>query len=155
MRRVTVGKEVLGAILNHKIDVPKPKEFTRTRFISNVDNFLRGIEQYFRVKGIIDDATKVNIIALYFSDVALLWWHHKSTSENVVEPKLGLGRSFKMNSRHIFTLNMPRSRLKQSCVNLRNEAQLGSMYERSTNSYSKFFYLRENVFFSFIDGLKP
>ncbi|KAH1108686.1 hypothetical protein J1N35_012454 [Gossypium stocksii] len=58
MCRAIVGKKVLGAILNHKIDVPKSKEFTRTRSASNMDNFLWGTEQYFHAKSIFDDATK-------------------------------------------------------------------------------------------------
>ncbi|KAK5810681.1 hypothetical protein PVK06_025997 [Gossypium arboreum] len=75
------GKRVLGAIVNHNINVPKSKEFTGTRSANNMDNFLWGIEQYLHPKSIIDDAIKVNIAAMYFSDVTLLWWHHKSTSE--------------------------------------------------------------------------
>ncbi|KAA3471014.1 reverse transcriptase [Gossypium australe] len=37
------------------------------------------MEQYFCAKGIMDDAAKVNTVVIYFIDVALLWWHRKST----------------------------------------------------------------------------
>lgn len=40
-----------------------------------------GIEKYFRAIGIEDDATKVNSTAIYFIDVTLLWWCHRSTDE--------------------------------------------------------------------------
>ncbi|MBA0801373.1 hypothetical protein Gohar_011743, partial [Gossypium harknessii] len=31
--------------------------------------------------GIEDDAIKVNTASIYFTDVAFLWWHHRSTNE--------------------------------------------------------------------------
>ncbi|KAK8283219.1 hypothetical protein V6Z12_D08G079200 [Gossypium hirsutum] len=61
------------------VDVPKPKEFKGTRSVRDVDNFLWGIEQYFRAKGIMEDATKVTTAAMYLTDVALLWWRRRST----------------------------------------------------------------------------
>ncbi|MBA0671120.1 hypothetical protein Goklo_029228, partial [Gossypium klotzschianum] len=56
------------------MDVPKPKAFKGERFASEVDNFLWAKEQYFHAMNIGDDVTKVNTIAMYFTDVALLWW---------------------------------------------------------------------------------
>ncbi|MBA0612516.1 hypothetical protein Godav_013112, partial [Gossypium davidsonii] len=61
------------------VDVPKPNEFKGTRSIRDVDNFLWGIEQYFRAKGIMEDVTKVTTAAMYLIDVALLWWRRRST----------------------------------------------------------------------------
>ncbi|MBA0628934.1 hypothetical protein Godav_023564 [Gossypium davidsonii] len=39
------------------------------------------MEQYFCAKGITDDATKVNTTTMYFTTIALLWWHHRSVDE--------------------------------------------------------------------------
>ncbi|MBA0700421.1 hypothetical protein Goari_005668 [Gossypium aridum] len=61
------------------VDVPKLKEFKGTRSVRDVDNFLWGIEQYFSAKGITNDVTKVITAAMYLTDVALLWWHRRST----------------------------------------------------------------------------
>ncbi|KAK8335242.1 hypothetical protein V6Z12_A09G040700, partial [Gossypium hirsutum] len=61
------------------VDVPKPKEFKGTRSAREVDNFLWRVEQYFRAKGIADDATKVITAAMYLTDIALLWWRRRST----------------------------------------------------------------------------
>ncbi|KAA3488273.1 reverse transcriptase [Gossypium australe] len=62
-----------------RMDVHKPNEFKGTRSVTEVDNFLWGIEQYFCAKGIMDDTSKVNTTAMYFTEVALLWWHRRST----------------------------------------------------------------------------
>ncbi|MBA0731623.1 hypothetical protein Golax_025531 [Gossypium laxum] len=40
------------------MDVPKLKAFKEARSASEVDNFLRAMEQYFRMMSIKDDATK-------------------------------------------------------------------------------------------------
>ncbi|MBA0575774.1 hypothetical protein Golob_006927 [Gossypium lobatum] len=44
MCQATVSRGVLGATLNREIDVSKSKEFTGTRFASDVDNFLWGMD---------------------------------------------------------------------------------------------------------------
>ncbi|MBA0671607.1 hypothetical protein Goklo_029051, partial [Gossypium klotzschianum] len=56
------------------MDMPKLKAFKGARSASEVDNFLWAMEQYFRAMSIEGDTTKVNTIAMYFTDVALLWW---------------------------------------------------------------------------------
>ncbi|KAK8366718.1 hypothetical protein V6Z12_A02G137800 [Gossypium hirsutum] len=63
------------------MDIPKPEKFKGARSARDVDNFLWEMEQYFRAMGIEDDAIKVNTASIYFTDVALLWWRHRSTDE--------------------------------------------------------------------------
>lgn len=72
-----------------EMNVPKSKEFKGTRFTRNVDNFLWGVEQYFRVMSIEDDATKVNIASTYFTNVAFLRWRRRSMDEKRVEIAIG------------------------------------------------------------------
>ncbi|MBA0672161.1 hypothetical protein Goklo_025250, partial [Gossypium klotzschianum] len=55
--RAAVGKRVSSAALGYE-DVPKPKEFVGTKSACDVDNFLWRMENYFRAKGIMDDAGK-------------------------------------------------------------------------------------------------
>ncbi|MBA0855150.1 hypothetical protein Goshw_009846 [Gossypium schwendimanii] len=55
--RAAVGKGVLSAALGNE-DIPKLKEFVGIRSTCDVDNFLWKIENYFRAKGIVDDAIK-------------------------------------------------------------------------------------------------
>ncbi|MBA0875188.1 hypothetical protein Goshw_027619 [Gossypium schwendimanii] len=70
--RVAVGKGVANATLSNE-DVPKPKNFVGTRFARDVDNFLWKMKNYFRAKGIVDDAVKVNTASMFLTDIALLW----------------------------------------------------------------------------------
>ncbi|MBA0642613.1 hypothetical protein Goklo_026969, partial [Gossypium klotzschianum] len=73
--KAAIGNGMLASKPKQKaMDVPKPKAFKGPRTTSEVDNFLWAMEQYFRVMKIEDDATKVNTVAMYFTDVALLWW---------------------------------------------------------------------------------
>ncbi|MFQ6635420.1 hypothetical protein Gotur_012083 [Gossypium turneri] len=71
--RATVGKRVSSAALSSE-DVPKSKEFMGTRSACDVDNFLWRMENYFRAKGIMDGAVKVNIASMFLTDIAFLWW---------------------------------------------------------------------------------
>ncbi|MBA0721398.1 hypothetical protein Golax_008944, partial [Gossypium laxum] len=107
--RVAVGKGVSSAALNYE-DVPKLKEFMGTRFACNVDNFLWRRENYFRAKGIVDDAVKVNTVSMFLIDIALLWWRGRTT-------RICRGKSSGKVARD-------------------NGAQWGSMFESSRNSCS-------------------
>ena len=35
------------------------------------------MEQYFRVIGIVEDATKISTTSMYLVDITLLWWRRK------------------------------------------------------------------------------
>lgn len=72
---------MLATTSKPKVDVLKSNEFNGMRSAKVVEKFLWGMEQYFHAKGIIDDATKVNIAIMYFTNVSLLWWHHRSIDE--------------------------------------------------------------------------
>ncbi|MBA0660283.1 hypothetical protein Goklo_012321, partial [Gossypium klotzschianum] len=72
--KVSIVNGMLAKSKPQAMDVPKPKAFKGTRSASEVDNFLWAIEQYFCAMSIEDDAIKVNIVAIYFTGVALLWW---------------------------------------------------------------------------------
>ena len=47
---------VAGPVWGTRVDVPKPKPFTGSRSAKDVDNFVWGMEQYFRVAGTTEDA---------------------------------------------------------------------------------------------------
>ncbi|KAK8263617.1 hypothetical protein V6Z12_D12G053800 [Gossypium hirsutum] len=55
--QAAVGKGVANEALSNE-DVPKSKEFVGTRSACDVDNFLWRMENYFRAKGIMEDAVK-------------------------------------------------------------------------------------------------
>ncbi|KAL4383857.1 hypothetical protein GQ457_15G020440 [Hibiscus cannabinus] len=60
-----------------KIDAPRPSKFSGLRLAQDVDNFIWGLDQYFRVMRINDDTTNVNIAFVYLTDVALLWFRRR------------------------------------------------------------------------------
>ncbi|MBA0878072.1 hypothetical protein Goshw_029859 [Gossypium schwendimanii] len=62
--RIAMGKGVSSATLSNE-DVLKSKEFVGTKSACDVDNFLWRMENYFRSKGITDDAVKVNIASIF------------------------------------------------------------------------------------------
>ncbi|MFQ6621896.1 hypothetical protein Gotur_002561 [Gossypium turneri] len=76
------------------MDVPKPKAFKGARFAIEVNNFLWAMEQYFRAMNIEDDVTKVNTVAMYFTDVALLWWRCRSSVVRRGGTEIGTWKEF-------------------------------------------------------------
>ncbi|KAK8259601.1 hypothetical protein V6Z12_D13G067500 [Gossypium hirsutum] len=82
--RAVVENGVANAALSNE-DVPKPKDFVGTRSACDVDNFLRMMENYFRAKGIMDDAVKVNTVLMFLIDIALLWWLGRTTDKRQCE----------------------------------------------------------------------
>ncbi|KAK8271509.1 hypothetical protein V6Z12_D11G267000 [Gossypium hirsutum] len=110
--QAAVGKGVANAALNNE-DVPKPKEFVGTRYSCNVDNFLWRMEHYFRAKGIVDDAVKVNTASMFLTDIALLWWRRRTTDKR--QGEIGTWQEFQCELKGQFYQSLPRKKLGQSC----------------------------------------
>ncbi|MFQ6630505.1 hypothetical protein Gotur_009118 [Gossypium turneri] len=86
-----VGNGVENTALSNE-DVPKPKEFVGTRSTCDVDNFLWRMENYFRAKGIMDDAVKVNTASIFLTGIALLWWRGRTTDKR--QGEIGTWQAF-------------------------------------------------------------
>ena len=56
---------VLAMTSSPPVDMPKPKEFKGARSAKEVDNFLWGMERYFKASNITSDATKVSTASMY------------------------------------------------------------------------------------------
>ncbi|KAK5802900.1 hypothetical protein PVK06_030529 [Gossypium arboreum] len=82
--RVAVEEGVSSAALSSEC-VPEPKKFVGTRSAGDVDNFLWRMENYFRAKGIVDDADKVQTASLFLIDIAVLWWRGRTTDKRQCE----------------------------------------------------------------------
>ncbi|MFQ6662101.1 hypothetical protein Gotur_030021 [Gossypium turneri] len=50
------------------------------------------MENYFRTKGIVDDAVKVNTASMFLTDIALLWWQGRTTDKR--QCKIGTWQEF-------------------------------------------------------------
>ncbi|KAF7807946.1 Transposon Tf2-2 polyprotein [Senna tora] len=60
-----------------KLDIPKPKFYKGARNAKELDNFLWGVEQYFKALGITEDASKIDTTTLYLDDTARMWWRRR------------------------------------------------------------------------------
>ncbi|EOY14077.1 Uncharacterized protein TCM_033272 [Theobroma cacao] len=60
-----------------KVDIPKPKEFKGQWSAQDINNFLWGMEQYFRATNIVHDGKKINTALMYLTDLVCLWWRRK------------------------------------------------------------------------------
>ncbi|KAH1129217.1 hypothetical protein J1N35_000595 [Gossypium stocksii] len=61
-------------------------------FACDVDNFLWRMENYFRAKGIMDDADQVKTASLFLNDIALLWWQGRTLDKRQCE--IGMWEKF-------------------------------------------------------------
>ncbi|KAK8264107.1 hypothetical protein V6Z12_D12G086400 [Gossypium hirsutum] len=157
MYKAALGNEGLAAVApKPNVDVPKPKEFKGTRFARDVDNFLWGIEQYFRAKGIMKDATKVPTAAMYLTNVALLWWRRRSTDVRRGGTKTGTWEKFRCEFKAQF---YPEYAEDEARVKLRPLAQQGTVREYVPEFNELMLQIsdmdKKEAFFSFMDGLKP
>ena len=67
----------LGQERETRVEVPKPPTFKGVRDALEVGNFLWHLENYFRCNRVRSDASKINTVVLFLSDVAMLWWKRK------------------------------------------------------------------------------
>lgn len=56
-----------------KVEVPTPKIYNGTRNTDGIDNFLWGLDQYYKVLDV-KAARKVDYTTLYLIDAAIIWW---------------------------------------------------------------------------------
>ncbi|MBA0577850.1 hypothetical protein Golob_028058 [Gossypium lobatum] len=50
------------------------------------------MENYFRAKGIMYDADKVNIASMFLTDITLLWWRGRTTNKR--QDEIGTWQEF-------------------------------------------------------------
>ncbi|KAK8299136.1 hypothetical protein V6Z12_D05G303000 [Gossypium hirsutum] len=138
------------------MDVPKPKAFKGARSASEVDNFLWAMEQYFRAMNIEDDVTKVNTAAMYFTDVALLWWRRRSTDVRRGGTEIGTWKEFQDEFKAQF---YPEYAEDEARAKLRRLTQRGTVREYVREFSELMLQISDlsekEAFFSFTDGLKP
>ncbi|KAF2305904.1 hypothetical protein GH714_008807 [Hevea brasiliensis] len=60
-----------------RVEVPKSNAYKGARSAREIDNFLWGLEQYFRALRVEEDARKVDHAPLYLVDSAMVWWRRR------------------------------------------------------------------------------
>ncbi|KAG8478979.1 hypothetical protein CXB51_028879 [Gossypium anomalum] len=137
------------------MDVPKLEKFKGARCARDVNNFLWEMEQYFLAMGIEDDAIKVNIALIYFTDVALLWWHRRSMDEKHGGNAIRTWEEFQRELRKQF---YPQYTEKEARAKLRRLTQEGTVREY-VRVFSELMLQisdlsEKEAFYWFEDGLK-
>lgn len=82
------------------------------------------MEKYFRAIGVEDDATKANTTSIYFSNVALMWWHRKYTNEKRGETTIETWEQFQKEFNQLYPQYVDEARAK-----LRWLTQQGTVWE--------------------------
>ncbi|GMI63966.1 hypothetical protein HRI_000065900 [Hibiscus trionum] len=78
--KAAVRNDVMASPSRVLVDVLKPKQFKGIRS-AQVENFLWGLEQYFKATSIIVDADKVSTTSIYLTNVASLGWRRMCFDE--------------------------------------------------------------------------
>ena len=136
--KTTIGGGILAMIPSPRVDVPKPKEFKGARSTKEVDNFLWGMERYFRASNITIDVTKISTASTYLVDIALLWWCRRCDDERHGVLPLRPGRHSKQSFANNSSRSMRKIRHKQSCRDLLYIGKSKSMCGSSLSLCSKF-----------------
>ncbi|KAL6129813.1 hypothetical protein ACLB2K_073162 [Fragaria x ananassa] len=74
---LAMGAGTSGIVEAKSIEVQKPKSFRGSCNAREVDNFLWGLDQYFRPVGITEEDAKIRIATLYLTDIVMLWWRRR------------------------------------------------------------------------------
>ncbi|KAG8500951.1 hypothetical protein CXB51_002950 [Gossypium anomalum] len=151
--RAAVGEGVSSAALSNEY-VPKLKEFVGTRSAFDVDNFLWRMENYFRAKGIVDDAGKVQTASLFLTDIALLWWRGRTTDKR--QGEIGTWQEFQCELKGQF---YPEFAEEEALAKLQGITQQGTMGEYVREFKELMLQVSDvterEAMLAFQEGLKP
>ncbi|MFQ6651858.1 hypothetical protein Gotur_024018 [Gossypium turneri] len=151
--RAAVGNGVANAVLSNE-DVLKLKKFVATRSACDVDNFLWRMENYFRAKGIMEDAVKVNTVSMFLTDIALLWWRGRTTNKR--QSEIGTWQEFQCELKEQF---YPEFTEEEARVKLQGISQRGTVGEYVREFKELMLQVSEvterEALLTFQNGLKP
>ncbi|KAL4383420.1 hypothetical protein GQ457_15G020230 [Hibiscus cannabinus] len=136
-------------------DVPRPKEFSGDRNAQVVENFLWGMEKYFRSMSIEDDSDKVNTATDYLTDAALIWWRRRCDDEKRGSTKIGTWEEFRTEFKAQY---YPVYAERDARVRMRHIKQEGSIREYVKKFTELMLEIpdlsEEDAFINFTDGLQ-
>ncbi|KAF7807858.1 Transposon Ty3-I Gag-Pol polyprotein [Senna tora] len=138
-----------------KLDIPKPKFYKGARNAKELDNFLWGMEQYFKALGITEDASKIDTATLYLDDTARMWWRRRQGDVEKGTCTINTWAEFKKELKLQF---YPVNAEEEARAKLRRLQHKGTIRD-----YVKDFtevlleipdYPDKEAFFAFVDGLQ-
>ncbi|KAL4312479.1 hypothetical protein GQ457_01G019580 [Hibiscus cannabinus] len=120
-----------------------------------VENFLWGMEKYFRSLGIEDDSEKVNIAIGYLTDAALIWWRRRFDDVKRGSTEIGTWKEFRTEFKdHYYPVHAERD----AQIRMRHIKQEGSIKEY-VREFSELMLeipnlTQEDALINFMDGLQ-
>ncbi|WCJ31917.1 hypothetical protein M5689_013368 [Euphorbia peplus] len=131
-----------------RLEVLKPKAYSGSRNSKEIDNFLWGLEKYFKAHGIMeDDAKTIDAVSLYLQDTAMVWWRMK-------EQEMQRG-TCRINSWEDFKRKL-KAQFYPGAGELKKRTRLRDyVYEFSNILLELPNYPIEEAFYLFVDGLQP
>ncbi|KAF7807841.1 Transposon Tf2-2 polyprotein [Senna tora] len=138
-----------------KLDIPKPKFYKGARNAKELDNFLWGMEQYFKALGITEDASKIDTATLYLDDTSRMWWRRRQWDVEKGTCTINTWAEFKKELKLQF---YPVNAEEEARAKLRRLQHKGTIRD-----YVKDFtevlleipdYPDKEAFFAFVDGLQ-
>ncbi|GMJ13797.1 hypothetical protein HRI_005048900 [Hibiscus trionum] len=138
-----------------KIDAPRPNKFSGSRAAQDVDNFIWGLEQYFRVSGIDDDTTKVNRASIYLTNVALLCWRRMFDEEEYDTLPFKTWKDFQYEFKKHFYPKNAQQEARLKVRNLKHDGTILEYVRKFTELKLQLSSLSEDEgYFDFMNGLQ-
>ncbi|KAA0035960.1 uncharacterized protein E5676_scaffold349G00560 [Cucumis melo var. makuwa] len=139
----------------HNIKVPKPDMYNGTRNATMVENFLFGLEQYYKALGIVDDGAKIANAPNFLHESAQLWWHRKHAEWEKDRTILHTWRQFKAELRKHFVLHNANMEARGKLRRLRQIGSIPDYIKEFTTLMLEIEDLSDkDALFHFRDGLK-
>ncbi|GMI85787.1 hypothetical protein HRI_002248000 [Hibiscus trionum] len=163
LEEVKAGMAVFQAVLKNvaepsasllRKDIPKPNEFKGNRSAQDVENFVWGMEQYFRVMGIKDDAKKVTVASMYLTDVALLWWRRRCSEEESKDIPIETWKEFQVELKDQLCPSNAQHEARKKLWELKHEGSIPEYVKEFIELKLQILNLSEaEGFFTFTHGL--
>ncbi|KAF2305917.1 hypothetical protein GH714_008864 [Hevea brasiliensis] len=109
-----------------RVEVPKSNAYKGARSAREIDNFLWGLEQYFRALRVEEDARKVDHAPLYLVDSAMVWWRRRLADMEKCTSSIKTWDEFKKELKRQF---YPENATDEARAKLRRLTQKGTIWD--------------------------
>ncbi|KAF7821658.1 Transposon Ty3-I Gag-Pol polyprotein [Senna tora] len=138
-----------------KLDIPKPKFYKGDRNAKELDNFLWGVEQYFKALGITEDASKIDTATLYLDDTARMWWRRRQRDVEKGTCTINTWAEFKKELKQQFYLVNAEEEARAKLRRVQHKGTLRDYVKDFTEVLLEIpDYPDKEAFFAFVDGLQ-
>ncbi|KAK4734083.1 hypothetical protein R3W88_008344 [Solanum pinnatisectum] len=137
-----------------RVEAPKPPIFKGVRDAQEVENFLWHLENYFKCNRVRNDENKINIVVLYLSEMAMLWWRHKEAEIGKGTCTINMWEQFCEEFKKAFFPNNVVYQVKRKFRELKQMGSIRAYVKEFTTLTLQIPNLTdEDMMFHFMDGL--